>query len=187
MKKELKNTNGLYPSLTTLVGTVVEGKVNFLTIAHVGIMDMKQISVSLNKSHYSNAGIRQNKTFSVNIPSVEQVQKTDYCGLVSGKSVEKASVFSVFYGKLKTAPMIQECPITMECRLVKTIDFSSHDVFIGEIAGTYCDEAVLTDGKIDVGKLRPLLFVMHDTSYWTLGEPYAKAWDIGKQEGKHRG
>lgn len=185
MKKELEDTNGLYPSLTALVGTVVDGNVNFLTIAHVGIIGMKLLSVSLSKSHYSNAGIRQNKTFSVNIPCVDQVRETDYCGLVSGKKVEKASVFTVFYGKLETAPMIQNCPLTMECRLAKTVDFPTHEVFIGEIAGTYCDEEILTRGKIDVGKLRPLLFVMHDASYWTVGQPYTKAWSIGKQRGKH--
>jgi len=184
MKKELGKTNGLYPMPTTIVGTMVNGKANFITVAHVGIVGMQMVSVCLSKGHYSNVGIAENKAFSVNIPSVELAEKTDYCGLVSGKTTDKSEVFSVFTGRLKTAPMIQECPVAMECRLVKTVDFPTHEVFVGEIAGTYCDDTILTGGKIDVGKLRPLLFVMHDKQYWTLGEPFAKAWSVGKPGGK---
>jgi flavin reductase (DIM6/NTAB) family NADH-FMN oxidoreductase RutF len=181
MKQQLGSTNGLYPLPTVLVGTIVNGTVNFTTIAHVGIVAMKTISVSMNKTHFSNTGIRENGTFSVNLPSVEQVKETDYCGIVTGKDTDKSHVFSVFYGRLKTAPMIQECPLTMECRLVKTLDLSGYDVFIGEIEGTYCDDSILTQGKIDIGKLRPLLFEMHGKHYWTIGQPTAKAWSIGKQ------
>jgi flavin reductase (DIM6/NTAB) family NADH-FMN oxidoreductase RutF len=186
MKRELGTTNALYPMPTVIVGTVVDGRPNFVTIAHVGIVAMQAVSVSMNKAHFSNAGIKKNETFSVNLPSLDQVTETDYCGLVSGKTTDKSKVFSVFCGRLKTAPMIQECPVTMECRLVKTVEFPTHEVFMGEIAGTYCDDSVLTDGKIDVGKLKPLLFVMHDKRYWTLGEPFAQAWDIGRNGGKRK-
>jgi len=105
---------------------------------------------------------------------------TDYCGLVSGKKVDKSKLFDVFYGKLKTAPMIRECPINMECRLIQTVDFPKHDVFIGEIVETYVDEEYLTDGIVDFAKVQPILFVMNDTSYWKLGQRLANAWDIGK-------
>lgn len=184
MKKKLGKVNGLYPMPTVLVGTLVKGKPNFVTVAHVGIVAMQGISVCLNKARFSSVGIREQKAFSVNIPSLELVKDTDYCGLVSGKTMDKSGVFSVFYGKLKTAPMIQECPVTMECRLVQTVEFPTHEVFMGEIEETYCEESVFTDGRIDVGKLHPLLFVMHDKQYWSLGEPYAQAWSIGKQRGK---
>lgn len=77
--------------------------------------------------------------------------------------------------------MIEECTVNMECELVKTVDFPSHDVFVGRIAATYCDEAVLTEGAVDFGKVQPLLFVMNDRSYWKLGDKFAKAWDVGKK------
>jgi len=108
------------------------------------------------------------------------VKETDYCGLVSGKRVDKAALFKTFYGKLKTAPMIEECPINMECKLITTVDLGNSYVFIGQVAATYCDEAVLTDGVVDFGKVQPILFVMNDRSYWKLGERFAKAWDVGK-------
>ncbi len=173
--------NCLYPLPTTLVGALVNGKPNYITIAHVGIMDPGSVSLGMGKRHYTNAGIRATGTFSVNLPSVRMVKETDYCGLVSGRTDEKAARFNTFYGKLKTAPMIVECSINMECELMKTVDFPSHDVFVGKIVATYCDESVLTDGVVDFGKVQPILFVMNDRSYWRLGRKFADAWEIGKE------
>lgn len=181
MKIEVGAKNCLYPMLTTLVGANVNRKPNYITIAHVGIMDLSSISLSMNKVHYTNAGIKENKTFSVNIPSVEMAKETDYCGIVSGKNVDKGALFTNFYGKLKTAPMIEECPINMECKLVKTVDFPKHDIFIGEIVATYYDDVILTDGDVDLCKVQPILFVIHGYTYWNIGEKFAKAKNIGKE------
>ena len=184
MKVKLGIKNCLYPMPTTLVGALVNGKPNYITIAHVGIMDLTSVSLGMNKSHYTNQGIRENKTFSVNIPSTKMVKETDYCGLVSGKNDDKAHLFKTFYGTLETAPMIEECAINMECQLVKTVDFPNHDIFIGRIAETYCDENVLTEGAVDFDKLQPILFVMNEGSYRKIGGKIAKAWDIGKELAK---
>ena len=180
MKPKLDVRNCLYPLPTTLVGATVDGKPNFIAIAHVGVMALKHVSLSMNKRHYTNAGIIENGTFSVNLPSVEMVEKTDYCGLVSGRDVDKAALFETFYGALGTAPMIAECPISMECRVVKTVDMDTHDVFIGEIVETYCDEACLEDGVVDFARVQPILFVMNDRGYWRIGDRFAKAWQAGK-------
>jgi flavin reductase (DIM6/NTAB) family NADH-FMN oxidoreductase RutF len=180
MKRKLGAKNCLYPMPTTLVGAMVEGKPTFITIAHVGIMDLGSVSLGMNKMHYTNAGIKESGTFSVNIPTVEMVKEADYCGLVSGKNVDKAALFEVFYGNLKTAPMIEECPINMECRLVQTVDFPRHDIFIGEIVEAYCEERCLTEGIVDFSKVQPILFAMNDKSYWKLGERLARAWHVGK-------
>lgn len=179
-KINLGAKNCLYPMPTTLVGANVNGKANYITLAHVGMADPACLFLSMSKRHHTNAGIKDNGTFSVNIPSVDMVKATDYCGLVSGKDFDKASLFDTFYGKLGTAPMIQECLINMECRLVQTVDFRNHEIFIGEVVETYCDEACLTDGVVDLSKVHPILFVMNDRSYWRLAERFAKAWSIGK-------
>ncbi|MGD0327393.1 MAG: hypothetical protein ABSB21_02035 [Halobacteriota archaeon] len=84
---------------TTLVGATVEGEANFITIAHVGIMDLGSVSLGMAKAHYTNAGIRENRTFSINLSSADIVKETDYCGLVSGKRINKAQPFHVFYGR----------------------------------------------------------------------------------------
>ncbi len=181
MKMELGAKNCLYPLPTTLVGALVNGKPNYTTIAHVGIMDLESVSLGMNKLHYANLGIKENKTFSINIPSTKMIKETDFCGLVSGKTVNKADMFKTFYGKLKTAPMIEQCSINMECELIKTVDFPNHDVFIGKIVATHCDDNILTDGVVDFEKVQPILFVMNDRSYWSLGKKIAKAWDVGKE------
>jgi len=78
MKISLGAKNCLYPLPTTIVGATVNGKPNFLAIAHVGIMAGIDVSISMNKRHYTNAGIKENGTFSVNIPSWDMVEETDY-------------------------------------------------------------------------------------------------------------
>jgi len=180
MKKEYGAKNCLFPIPTVLVGALVDGKPNFNAIAFVGIVDMGHISIACNKARYTSIGIREKGTFSVNVPSTEQVVETDYCGIVSGKKADKSSVFEVFYGKLETAPMIESCPLNMECRLSQTLDMENHDVFIGEIAMSYCDESIMVDGKVDYSALHPLFFTMDDNGYWTLGERVATAWEAGK-------
>jgi flavin reductase (DIM6/NTAB) family NADH-FMN oxidoreductase RutF len=180
VKTELGVKNCLYPMLTTLVGVNVNGKPNYITIAHVGIMDWNSVSLAMGKTHYTNTGIRENGSFSVNIPSIDLVRKTDYCGLVSGRKVDKSALFDNFYGVSGTAPMIRECPVNMECRLVRTVAFPSHDIFIGEIIATYADIGVLREGVIDLRKVDPILFAMHDRCYYRLGDRVGKAWEIGR-------
>jgi flavin reductase (DIM6/NTAB) family NADH-FMN oxidoreductase RutF len=181
MKEKLGAINTLYPTPTVLMGATVNGKPNFITIAHIGIMTHTHISLGMAKSHYTNAGIKENKTFSVCLPSENLVVETDYCGIMTGKKTDKATLFDIFYGELKTAPMIQQCKVCMECRLDRIVDFATHDIFVGEIFQTYADESVLSDKKIDVSKLKPLLFDMNSKKYWSMSGEIAKCWNIGKQ------
>jgi flavin reductase (DIM6/NTAB) family NADH-FMN oxidoreductase RutF len=164
-----------------LVGAEVQGKPNFITIAHVGIIDFEHISLSMGKQHYTNKGIRETGTFSVNIPTVGMVKQTDYCGLVSGRKFDKSGIFKTFYGTLETAPMISQCAISMECRLQGTMDMTKHDVFIGHIVETYVDEDLLDGDQVDFSKVDPILFAMYDKSYFKLGERFADAWSVGKE------
>jgi flavin reductase (DIM6/NTAB) family NADH-FMN oxidoreductase RutF len=184
MKIKLGGMNVLYPTPTVLVGAIVDGKPNFLTIAHIGIVNHAKpflISMSLGKVHYTNAGIKENKVFSVNLPSENLVVKTDYAGMVSGKKTDKSEVFEIFYGELASAPMIKECSLNMACKLYDIYDTPTHDLFIGEILETYAEESVLTEGKVDIAKVKPLLFDMSSIKYWSLGEPIAGCWMVGKQ------
>jgi flavin reductase (DIM6/NTAB) family NADH-FMN oxidoreductase RutF len=184
MLEKIGHQNALYPMPVTLIGTVVEGRTNFINIAHVGIFNAAaphRISLGMAKGHFSNRGIREHRTFSVNLPSQDMVVVADYVGLVSGKAKDKSHLFETFTGELENAPMIKGCPVAMECRLVGTVDTKSHDVFVGEIAATWADPKVLTDGKIDLAKVRPLLFDMTSCKYWTIGEPIAKCWSEGKK------
>jgi flavin reductase (DIM6/NTAB) family NADH-FMN oxidoreductase RutF len=184
MKKNLGEVNALYPMPVVLVGTEVEGIINYINIAHVGIIDMNTISLSMAKFHHSNKGIKENKTLSINIPSDDMVIEADYVGLVSGSKVDKSQVFESFYGKLKGAPMIKNAPISMECEVVDIIDMPNHDVFLVRPKNTYCEEEILSDGKIDMAKVKPMFFDMHQKKYWKLGEGFANCWSIGNKDKK---
>lgn len=184
MKWNLGPVNALYPSLTTIIGTVVDGRANFLAVAHVGIMNHGQpqyLSFGINTAHYSGQGIHKHREFSVCIPSEDMVRETDYVGLVSGKNTDKSSLFELFRGELAHAPLIRRCPVCMECRLDRVLDFGKHEVFVGEIVATHVDEDVLRqDGKIDIARVRPLLFDFSSVTYWGLGDEVAECWSVGK-------
>ena len=129
-KREVAVERVCYPMPCSLVGANVEGKANYITIAWFTMVNPKPpyVMVTTNKVHYTNAGIKENGTFSANIPSAEMAEKTDYCGLVSGRKYDKSTVFETFYGKLKTAPMVKESAFSAECRLVKTVDLPMEEL-----------------------------------------------------------
>lgn len=179
MKKNLGATNLYYPTLTILAGANVNGKPNYEAIAWGGVMKMKMLYFSSSRSHYTNIGVHENKAFSINIPSVKILKKTDYCGLHSGSDTDKSNVFHSFFGKLGNAPMISECPVNMECELTQTFVIGDHDIFIGKIIETYCDEEYMTDGKADLRKIQPFFFSFIDSTYWKLGECFEKAFRAG--------
>ncbi len=182
-KINLGSTIPAYPMPVSLVGAYVDGKPNFLAVAWFTMASYKppRIAITLGKGHYTNPGIRENKTFSVCLPSEDMVEVTDYCGIVSGKKTDKSEIFDLFYGELKTAPLIRDCPLCIECKLVEIVESGKNEIFIGEIIGTYTEERFMTDGKLDFAKMKPLSLSQPDTSYWRLGEPFASAWNIGKR------
>jgi flavin reductase (DIM6/NTAB) family NADH-FMN oxidoreductase RutF len=165
----------------TIVGTQVDGKPNFMPVAWVSRVnfDPPFIAVAIGNRHHTNKGIDAGGYFSVSVPGKALVQKTDYCGLVSGAKVDKSGIFEVFYGA-HNVPMIQDCPVNMECRVVNSVDMEMDTLFIGEIVGAYCAEDCLSDGRPDIKKIDPFLLTMPDNQYWSLGEPVAKAWSVGK-------
>jgi len=172
----------IYPMPVTLVGAVVEGRANFMAVGWVMRVNRKPplLAVALNKGHFTPEGIRQHRAFSVNFPGADLMEKTDYCGLVSGRQVDKSGLFRVFYGELEAAPLIEECPLGLECRLYEVVELPVNDLFIGEIVAAYADEDCLTDGQPDILKINPLVLTMPDNQYWTVGERAGKAWAAGK-------
>jgi len=172
-----------YPMPCSLVGVNVGGKPNYLTVAWFSMVNAKPpyLMIALGKAHYTNPGIKENHTFSVNIPSVAMAEITDYCGLVSGKKISKATLFETFYGELKTAPMIKGCPYNVECKLVQTVDLPADDLFIGEIIAMYADEIYLTEGLPDLRKISPFVLSMSERKYLALGVEVGKAWEMGKK------
>ena len=171
--------NLLGPMPIVLVGVSVNGKPNYTTVAYVGIFSRNSVSVAMSKARYGNASIKENKTFSVNIPSADMVVQTDYCGIVSGNKVDKSGVFTTFYGELQTAPMIEECPVNLECRVVHILRLGSHDLIIGQIEGAYASEDCITKGFPDVLKIKPIIFDIDFRRYFAFGEQIAESHKVG--------
>jgi flavin reductase (DIM6/NTAB) family NADH-FMN oxidoreductase RutF len=170
---------GIMPAV--LVGANVKGKPNYMTAAWstVACMAPPMVCVAVNTARYTAKGIEENKTFSLNIPSVRQVVETDHCGLVSGAQEDKSKVFHSFYGKLKTAPLAEECPVNIECRLFRSVECGSHRLYIGEVVEIHADTSCLTDGKPDFTKVNPLIYAQ--AAYWATGKRVETAFSAGKR------
>ena len=181
-KKEIKRGPYLFPMPVVLVGALHEGRANFMTAAFAGIVNLNPpaIALGLSKLHFTSLGITENGVFSVNLPSTSMIEAADYCGLVSGHKVDKSGIFKVFYGKLEKAPMIEECPLTMECKLIHNLDLGQDNGYVGEIMAAYCDDQYMEGRMPDIQKIDPLIFSMGDNTYWNVGKKLGNGWSVGK-------
>jgi flavin reductase (DIM6/NTAB) family NADH-FMN oxidoreductase RutF len=189
-KQKIRPNPYLYPMPLIILGANVKGRANFMPLAWINMVEHEpmMISISSYKTHYTNEGIIENQTFSINTSSESMIGVIDYCGLKSGKELDKSKIFDVFYGELETAPMITQAPLNLECKVVRTIDTKDfippdkkgHYIFIGEIIQAYADEEFLTNGVPDITKMKPFTLTQIDRSYWRIGENIGDAWSIGK-------
>lgn len=166
-----------------MVGTMFNGKPNFMPVGWITRVNAQppMIGIGVYKGHATQLSIEEHKEFSISLPGENLLERVDYCGLVSARKSGKENVFKTFTNELKHAPMIEECPLCMECKLVKTIDLPSNKFFIGEIVATYADPAMLTDGKPDLGKMHGMILTMPDNRYWSVEKNIGKAWADGRR------
>ncbi|MHA2055636.1 MAG: flavin reductase family protein [Candidatus Hodarchaeales archaeon] len=171
-KQVFKEKNMLSPLPVVLVGANVDNHPNYLVIGYSSPFDFgRHIFFSLYKKRYTRIGIHQNQTFSVNIPSVDLLAETNICGSKSGRNFDKSSLFHTFYGKLKTAPLIHECPINIECEVTEILDYEQNEGIIGRVVKSYVHPKCLTDGKLDMRKVHPILWAIGgDNNYYQLGD-----------------
>lgn len=183
MKKIPIDRNTFIPMPVTLVGALVDGKPNFMAVGWVSRVNAAPpyIAVGIYRGHYTPSGIEQTRTFSVNFPGTDLLVETDYCGIVSGRKADKSKIFDLFYGELKTAPMIVRCPLSLECRLVDVRELPTNKLFIGEIVASYTEERYLTDGRPDFRKMNAMILTMPDNKYWTIGAHAGDAWSEGEK------
>ncbi len=174
----------ILPMPMTLVGADLPSGPNFMPIAWINRVQYNppRIVAGMGKRHATNEGIREHGEFSVNIPSVDMVAVTDWCGLESAaKGVDKAAPFEIVRGTLAHAPMIAECPLSLECRVSQVVDLGSHELFVADIVATWAEERYLDEsGKPDVTKMRPFTLTMPDNRYWAVGEQVGSAWSEGR-------
>ncbi len=176
LNKQIIEGNLLSPLPVILVGANVHGKPNYLVIGYsCPFVFGKYIFFSLSPARYTTIGIHENMTFSVNIPSEDLVEKTNICGSKSGRDIDKSSLFDNFYGELKTAPMIRECPVNIECEVHEILDYGSGEGIIGKVIKSYVNQQYTIKEedtvKLDWRKIHPIIWVTGgDNNYYRLGD-----------------
>jgi len=180
MKTSLDPNTWALPSPVWVVGTYdKEDKPNIMTAAWGGICNSRppSIYVSLREATYSYGNIMARKAYTVSIPGDKHVREADYVGIASGREVDKfeATRLSPVRSELVDAPYVEEFPLIIECKVVHVENLGLHTLFVGEIKGIKADEEVLTDGKPDLQKIKPILFSSGDRGYHSVGLRLADA------------
>jgi flavin reductase (DIM6/NTAB) family NADH-FMN oxidoreductase RutF len=175
-RKSLSPRTMLFPTPVVLVTCVNEGgKPNIITLAWVGVInsDPPMVGISIRPERYSHACVRKAKEFVVNIPTEEIVRKVDACGMLSGKETDKFDVMGwkpVPAEKVKP-PLIDECPVQLECQVKEILSLGSHDLFLGEVVALHVKEEVQKEkGRIDISRAHPFVFCPGAQEYWNLGK-----------------
>jgi flavin reductase (DIM6/NTAB) family NADH-FMN oxidoreductase RutF len=177
----------LFPTPVLMVGTYDKiGKPNLMIAAWGGICCSQPpcVAVSLRKATYSYNSIVDRKAFTVGIACESKIIEADFCGIASGRDVDKFAVTGLTSVKseLVDAPYASECPVVLECRLLHTIEIGLHTQFIGEIIDVKGNEDVFSeDGQLDIMKIQPLIFDTSQKGYHGVSPCIGKAFFVGKE------
>ena len=165
----MSNLPFIYPVPVVLVGTIVEGKVNFNVLGNCGIisMDPPIVYISSHKTHHTNKGIRANGHFSLNTPSIDIMVEMDYCGIVSGETVDKSEIFEVSIED--DIPYINSCPVNVLCKVIERHEVKDMEIFYGEVISVYMNNDCVDNGVPNTYRINPLLYMM-DNMYYGVGQ-----------------
>ncbi len=147
--------------------------------AWAGQYDYKQIVISMSK-HKTTENLEFTGAFTVSFADINTIAESDYFGLVSGHKVPDKVAragFTMTPSPNVDAPIINEYPLTLECKVVSWGD----GILVGEVVNMSADERILTDGKVDLGKLQPIVFDAASMSYRAIGDIVGGAWSAGKK------
>ena len=173
----------IYPQPVLIIGTYNEdGSENAMNAAWGGVGDDHQVFLCLSKEHKSVENILKRGAFTVQIATENLAVQSDFVGIVSAnndKSKFQKSGLKAVKSQFVDAPVLVDYPISIECKLVSYDKEHCH--LFGDIANVSVDEDVLTNGKVDVSKLKPLAFDIDNGQYLSFSNVFAKAFEIGKQ------
>lgn len=176
----------LFPCPVLIIGTYDEkGQANMMNAGWGGVCCSAPVcvSVSLRSATYSHSNIVKSGAFTVNIPSEKYAKQADYTGIVSGRDVDKFEKCGLtpVLSEVVYAPLVNEFPVSLECELVQKHELGLHTQFIGEVKDIKVDADVLTDERVDIKKINPLVFTFGTREYYGVGELIGKAFNIGKE------
>lgn len=185
MKQSLGALTMIYPLPVWCVGTYdPQGTPNLATVSWAGICCSKPpcVTISLRKATYTYGNLMARKAYTVNVPSSIYAAEADYCGIASGRDVNKfqESGLTPVRSELVDAPYAEEFPVVLECRVIHTYEIGLHTQFIGEILDVKVAPDVLgEDGKPDIKKVDPMVYSTKTQQYYQIGELIGRAYTIG--------
>ncbi len=183
MRKNFGVQSWLYPTPVLIIGTYDEnGTPDAMTAGWGGIYDTNQVMVSIAHDHKTADNIKKTGAFTISFATVKTVVPCDYVGIVSANDVpdkfERAG-FHATRSDLVNAPIIDELPLTVECKLIK---FNEDGICIGEIMGISAEESILDEtGKVDAKKFDPIICDSMTLTYWSVGEKVGQAFSDGRK------
>ena len=184
MKKELAVQPYLFPMPTYMIGTYNEDdSVDVMMMAWGGICDMKMVALNLEADHKTVANLRKRNAFTLAVPGTDTLRESDFLGIASSNKMadkfERTGLHAVKSEKVD-APVIEEYPLTLECKVIEFQDQPYGLRILGEIVGVLADEKVLDEkGKINAGELHAFAFDQMRHDYYAIGEIVGRAWHSG--------
>jgi flavin reductase (DIM6/NTAB) family NADH-FMN oxidoreductase RutF len=179
-KKQIKSYRPVYPSPAALITSCDEsGSPNIITLGEVFNISIHHpviVGIAIRPATYSHGLISKSLEYVVNLPGTRLLQQVDQCGMVSGRECpDKFQAFGLtpVPGTMVKAPLIEECPVNIECKVINRTTVGDHDLFIGEVVFVHADaDKVDEQGKIIVDKLDMLVYITGQ--YWSAGEVLGK-------------
>lgn len=183
MRKNFGQKCWLYPMPVFIVGSYDEnGQPNAMNAAWGGMYDTNLVMVCLADDHKTTENIKKSGAFTLSFATAEQVVPCDYVGIVSANDCPDKFAragFSATKSEFVDAPIINELPMTVECKLLK---FNEDGICIGEVVNISADESILDEqGRVDVKKLDPIIYDSVSHGYWSFGEKVGQAFCDGKK------
>ncbi|MBQ6614533.1 MAG: flavin reductase family protein [Clostridia bacterium] len=160
---------------------------NILTIAWTGIINTipPKTYISVRKTRHSYEMIDKSGEFVINLTTADMAKKVDYCGIYTGKKVDKFKKcnFTKEEAKEVSAPVIGECPLALECKVCEKVELGTHDMFIADIVATDVEESLLDkNGKLDLSRANLMAFAHGE--YYALGKKLSGFGDSAKKKKK---
>ena len=188
MKQDWKPGTMIYPLPAVMISCgSTEEEYNIITVAWVGTIctNPAMCYISVRPERHSYPIIKKNMEFVINLTTKELAKATDWCGVRSGKSYNKFEEMNLTPGKAKmvSAPIIEESPLNIECRVKEIIALGSHDMFIAEVLNVKADKKYLNSetGKFELAKANLLVYA--HGGYYEMGEKIGKfGWSVEKKK-----
>jgi flavin reductase (DIM6/NTAB) family NADH-FMN oxidoreductase RutF len=170
----------IHPNPCVLIGTIKNESINFTTIGDIAVAGLNPalIMISLHEHHLACEYIVSSKKFSINIPTDNMVSKVDYCGVYSGRKVDKSKLFD--YTLKDGVPLINECPVSLIAKVEHSHQIMQRVVLICSIESTYVSDNLFNNKKLDFSKMGGLVYGL-DNKFYSLGNIIGEGYESFKK------